>query len=116
MADVEETALPGVGVRYEFLSAAGQRLGVLLHRTGRRELLIYRRDDPDECSQSIDLGLDDARTLAELLGAYRVIEQLGALHQDVEGLSIDWIEIVFQVGLAAIAIALFAGVGSRRSV
>jgi uncharacterized membrane protein YeaQ/YmgE (transglycosylase-associated protein family) len=29
---------------------------------------------------------------------------------------IDWIEIVFQVGLAAIAIALFAGVGSRRSV
>jgi uncharacterized membrane protein YeaQ/YmgE (transglycosylase-associated protein family) len=29
---------------------------------------------------------------------------------------IDWIEIVFQVGLAAIAIALFAGIGSRRSV
>jgi uncharacterized membrane protein YeaQ/YmgE (transglycosylase-associated protein family) len=29
---------------------------------------------------------------------------------------IDWIEIVFQVGLAAIAVALFAGVGSRRSV
>jgi uncharacterized membrane protein YeaQ/YmgE (transglycosylase-associated protein family) len=29
---------------------------------------------------------------------------------------IDWIEIVFQVGLAAIAIALFAGVGSRRRV
>ncbi len=29
---------------------------------------------------------------------------------------IDWIEIVFQVGLAAIAIGLFAGVGSRRKV
>jgi uncharacterized membrane protein YeaQ/YmgE (transglycosylase-associated protein family) len=29
---------------------------------------------------------------------------------------IDWIEIVFQVGLAVIAIALFAGVGSRRRV
>jgi uncharacterized membrane protein YeaQ/YmgE (transglycosylase-associated protein family) len=29
---------------------------------------------------------------------------------------IDWIEIVFQVGLAVIAIALFVGVGSRRSV
>ncbi len=29
---------------------------------------------------------------------------------------IDWIEIVFQVGLAAIAIGLFAGVGSRRRV
>ncbi len=29
---------------------------------------------------------------------------------------IDWIEIVFQVGLAALAILLFTGVGSRRRV
>jgi uncharacterized membrane protein YeaQ/YmgE (transglycosylase-associated protein family) len=29
---------------------------------------------------------------------------------------IDWIEILFQVGLAAIVIALVAGVGSRRRV
>jgi hypothetical protein len=29
---------------------------------------------------------------------------------------IEWIEIVFQVGLAAIAIAFFAGVGRRRRV
>lgn len=93
MADVVETPLPGVGIRYEFESASGRRLGVLLHRSGRRDLLIYRRDDPDECSQTIDLGLDDARTLAEILGASRVMEHLGALHQDLEGLSIDWIEI-----------------------
>jgi len=29
---------------------------------------------------------------------------------------IDWIEILFQVGIAAIGVALFAGVSSRRSV
>jgi len=54
---------------------------------------VYRTDDPDECALALDLGNDDARTLAELLGASRVVEQLGRLHQDVEGLSIDWIEI-----------------------
>ncbi|MGH8774769.1 MAG: GlsB/YeaQ/YmgE family stress response membrane protein [Jiangellaceae bacterium] len=29
---------------------------------------------------------------------------------------IDWIEILFQVGLAAVGIGLFSGVGSRRRV
>jgi TrkA domain protein len=93
MADVEETALPGVGIRYDFATASGRRVGVLLHRTGRRDLLLYRDEDPDECAVSIDLAADDARTLAELLGASRVVEALSSLHQDVEGLSIDWIEI-----------------------
>lgn len=93
MADVEETPLPGVGIRYDFATTAGRRVGVLLHRSGRRDLLLYREDDPDECALAIDLAADEARTLAELLGASRVVEALTALHQDVEGLSIDWIEI-----------------------
>jgi len=93
MADVEETPLPGIGIRYEFATSSIRRIGVLLRRNGRRDLLVYREDDPDECALTIDLGTDDARTLAELLGASRVIEALSELHQDIEGLSIDWIEI-----------------------
>jgi K+:H+ antiporter subunit KhtT len=93
MAEVEETTLPGIGVRYDFVTGGGSRIGVLLHRTGRRELLVYRTDDPDECALAMDLDPDDARTLAELLGASRIVEQLANLHQDVEGLSIDWIKI-----------------------
>lgn len=93
MAEVEETALPGVGIRYDFRTSTGRRLGVLLHRSGRRDLLLYAASDPDECALSIDLGNDDAHTLAELLGASRVVEALTALHQDIEGLSIDWIEV-----------------------
>ena len=49
--------------------------------------------------------------VAALLGTWRA-PLVGVATTD----GIDWIEIVFQVGLAAIAIALFAGVGSRRSV
>jgi TrkA domain protein len=93
MAKVEETPLPGVGIRYDFRTESGRRLGVLLHRSGRRELLAYREDDPDETGFTVDLGRDDARTLAELLGASVVVEHLGELQQDLEGLSIDWIPI-----------------------
>jgi TrkA domain protein len=88
MAKVEETKLPGLGLRYDFLTARGNRLGVVHHRTGRRELLIYDRDDPDTCRDVIALDEDDSRTLAELLGASRVAEQLDHLQQ-VEGLAID---------------------------
>jgi TrkA domain protein len=92
MADVEETKLPGLGVRYEFETGRGSRLGIVHHRTGRRELLVYDREDPDTCRDVIALDEDDSRTLAELLGASRVAEQVERLQQ-VEGLAIDWLPV-----------------------
>ena len=47
MVDVQETKLPGIGVRHEFVTDDGNRLAVLSHRTGRRDLLIYDSADPD---------------------------------------------------------------------
>jgi TrkA domain protein len=92
MGDVQETQLPGVGIRYDFVTSEGERVGVLLHRSGRRELLIYDRDDPDACRAVVRLDVDDTRTLAELLGASHVSEQLAAMQQ-IEGLAIDWVTI-----------------------
>lgn len=93
MADITETHLPGVGVRHDFTTAAGERVGVLTHRNGRRELLIYARDDPDECVTVVHLSVGDTRTLAELLGASQVSEAVAAVQQRVEGLAIDWIAV-----------------------
>lgn len=92
MAEIEETQLPGMGVRYEFRTSRGTRLGVVHHRTGRRELLVYDPVDPDTCREIIALDPDDSRTLAEVLGGSRVAEQLEHL-QRVEGLAIDWLPI-----------------------
>ena len=93
MADIEETLLPGVGVRHDFRSTAGARIGVVTHRTGTRELLIYDRDDPDRCEQVVRLSEDDTRTLSELLGASKVSEGVASIQQAVEGLAIDWLPL-----------------------
>ena len=93
MADVVETKLPGIGVRYEFVTSEGARVGVLVHRTGRRDVLVYSASDPSACEVSLALDSDDTRTLAELLGASRIAEQLAAVQQEIEGLAIDWIKI-----------------------
>lgn len=105
MAEVSEIRLPGVGVRHEFTTSSGERLGVLSHRTGRRELVVYNRDDPDAASTVLHLSQDDTRTLAELLGASQVSEALAAVQYELEGLAIDWITLPATSRLATATIA-----------
>lgn len=93
MSDIHEVKLPGVGVRYEFQTADGKRMSVVAHRSGLREVYISRSDDPDEFQRVVSLSQDDARTLAEMLGATRVAEQLSELQQRIEGLAIDWLPV-----------------------
>ncbi len=69
MGEIHEVKLPGVGVRYEFETSEGRRIGVVSHRTGLREIYVSRKDDPDEFNRALGLSPEDARTLAELLGA-----------------------------------------------
>jgi TrkA domain protein len=91
--DVSETPLPGVGVRHEFVASGGDRIAVLTHRSGRREISVFRRTDPDSCDTVLDLDDNDALALASLLGAPRVTEVLHAM-QRIEGLAIDWVTVL----------------------
>ncbi|MGW4797502.1 cation:proton antiporter regulatory subunit [Nonomuraea sp. NPDC004297] len=56
------------------------------HRTGRRDLVIYDKEDPDAVCQTVKLNDEEADALAELLGAPRIVQRLNQLHQQVEGL------------------------------
>lgn len=76
---VEQTALPGIGVRHEFVTRRGRRVGVVEHRNGRRDLLLYDRRDPDATSESVTLTADEADALAEFLGVLRINERLAQL-------------------------------------
>jgi K+:H+ antiporter subunit KhtT len=91
--DIQETNLPGVGLRHEFTTRAGRQLGVVTHRTGRRDLLVYDRDDPDATQEVVQLTDEEADALADLLGADRLVQNLAALTQRIEGLAIDWLPI-----------------------
>lgn len=93
MPEIEETRLPGVGVRYAFTTDDGRRVSVLHHRTGHRELFVSPPDDPDRAEPVLDLDGDEARTLAELMGGSRVVTELDRLQQVVPGLALDWLEV-----------------------
>ncbi|HEY6634819.1 MAG TPA: cation:proton antiporter regulatory subunit [Acidimicrobiia bacterium] len=93
MSTVSETPLPGLGVRFEFETKSGTRLGVLQRQGGRIDVLVYDAADPDTVAESIALDAEESRTLAELLGSSRVVEDLGRLRQQIEGLALDWLTV-----------------------
>jgi TrkA domain protein len=92
MSKIEETKLPGVGIRFDFVTKDGQRVGVVHHRGGRREIFICPPDDPDTAQTVLDLDDDDVHTLNDVLGVSPVIEEIYQIQQ-VEGLAMDWLSI-----------------------
>jgi len=94
-----ETQLPGVGVRYDFTTDATDRVGVVVHRDGRREFLIYDKKDPDSCRATVWLNTKESAAMVELLGGSKVIEKIGDLRHEVEGLSIEWVTLPPEGGL-----------------
>lgn len=93
MPKIEETPLPGVGIRHDFTSEEGSRIGVIQHRTGRRELFVCSPEDPDSVSYSLSLSDDDSHALSEALGGSTVVANMTTLQQDIEGLAIDWLAV-----------------------
>lgn len=92
--EIERTALPGIGLQHVFTTERGRRIGVISHRDGRRDLLVYDQHDPDTCVLTQPLTIGEAGALAELLGTARIVERLTELHRQVEGLVSEQIPIM----------------------
>lgn len=84
--EVIETLLPGVGMRYEFQTRKGQRVGVVVYRDGTSEILGYSGDDPDAGRTLLHLESEEADAIAEILGAPRFARKLADLTREIPGL------------------------------
>ena len=92
MSEIEETLLPGVGVRHELRTSAGERVAVVTFRDGGRELAVYDRLDPDACSTVLRLSAAEARAMAQVLGS-GPSTGLEAVQHQIEGLAIEWLRL-----------------------
>ncbi|EUA89438.1 hypothetical protein I551_4085 [Mycobacterium ulcerans str. Harvey] len=84
--DVKEVLLPGVGLRYEFTSQKGERIGIIARRTGDFEVVVYAANDPDAARPVFCLTDEEADALAQILGAPRIAERFTELTREVPGL------------------------------
>ena len=83
---IEKIDLPGIGVRHDVVTQAGQRIGVLSYREGNREVALYDPEDPDAILGSVELTGDEAAALSDLLGHAALLSQLSGLGGGTIGL------------------------------
>jgi TrkA domain protein len=73
-------------MRHEFRTTRGQHAAVISHYNGRRDLVVFDRNDPDTALAMITLTPEEASGLAELLGTARIVERLAQLSKQATGL------------------------------
>jgi TrkA domain protein len=92
--ELRETRLPGVGVKYTLMSAHGQRLAVILHTDGTREVYVFERPTADEPAAVVQLVDEEARQLGAVLGgAYERPKIVEELEMAIGELAIEWIPV-----------------------
>ncbi|MEV6369737.1 potassium transporter TrkA [Micromonospora sp. WP24] len=85
---LERVMLPGIGVGYTLRTAQGQFVGVVRHRGGRRDLLLYAAGDPDTVERSLALTDAEARELGELLHPVATVEHVPELERGAGSLTV----------------------------
>lgn len=91
--DVKEVLLPGVGLRYEFTSHQGERIGIIARRSGDFDVVLYAADDPDEALPVFRLSDEEADAVAQILGAPRIAERFAELTREVPGLEAGQVHV-----------------------
>ena len=92
--ELRETRLPGVGVKYTLMCRHGQRLAVILHNDGTREIYVFSRPTDDEPAAVVHLEDEEARQLGAVLGgAYERPKIVEELEMAIGELAIEWIDV-----------------------
>lgn len=90
---IDETPLPGIGLRHDFRTGHGRHVGLVTFRSGRRELILYSGRDDDEADEVLVLTEEEAASLATLLGASRIVSHLDEAVADVPGVTVARVEV-----------------------
>jgi TrkA domain protein len=91
--DLRETRLPGVGVKYTLRLDDGERLAIIMHNDGQRELYVFQGDDEDPRAV-VRLDDDEARQLGAVLGgAYERPKIVEELEMALGELTIEWLRV-----------------------
>lgn len=98
--DVREHDLPGVGKKFALTTNAGERMTVIIHNTGQREIYHFREGE-DYPFYALRLEDPEARKMGAILGgAYFQPPMAESMDMVLDRLSIEWLKIADDSPLA----------------
>ncbi|GIX49053.1 MAG: potassium transporter TrkA [Candidatus Tectimicrobiota bacterium] len=91
---VEEVVLPGVGRKYTITTRSGDRLVIVVHSSGKRELQYFEAGEGDEPTAALDLTDEEAREIGAILsGVLFHPEATGDVTARLAEHTIEWMKV-----------------------
>ena len=94
MSTISEAFLPGVGRKFQVETITGDRLVIVIHDDGTRELYHFTRKNPDRVASVVTLEDAEARQIAGIIGGLTYVPKaLPSAEIVLDDLLLEWYAI-----------------------